>query len=281
MGTLDQAEAAALRGRLAARADTLRREIREVPAAQPADAGDEAVAIAQAEVDDAQVERDRDELLRVLEALHRLDDGTYGVCVECADPIEPRRLQALPMAERCARCQSHRERDGEDGFAVLDGVHRRTLVCLDDLETLIESVLDKGPTAQTRVRAARVLTYFRTQARRHHEDEERHVFPLLLASSDPELKRKVLQLQQDHFWLEEDWRELEPRLAAIAEGGEVPDLEQLRADVQALLALHRDHIALEEAVIYPSARRRIGLHGRREMGREMAARRRAAALRPG
>ncbi|WP_152220400.1 TraR/DksA family transcriptional regulator [Pseudomonas sp. SCB32] len=34
----------------------------------------------------------------------RLADGTYGFCARCGEPIEARRLQALPAAEHCLRC---------------------------------------------------------------------------------------------------------------------------------------------------------------------------------
>lgn len=38
-------------------------------------------------------------------ALSRLDDGTYGVCVDCEEPIAARRLAAVPWAPRCLSCQ--------------------------------------------------------------------------------------------------------------------------------------------------------------------------------
>src|SRR5256885_2960041 len=41
-------------------------------------------------------------LLREVEdALRRVQDGTYGVCQECQEPISPKRLQALPLAKFC------------------------------------------------------------------------------------------------------------------------------------------------------------------------------------
>ena len=39
-------------------------------------------------------------------ALKRLDDGTYGICVDCSGPIASERLEALPTAARCLQCQS-------------------------------------------------------------------------------------------------------------------------------------------------------------------------------
>jgi hemerythrin-like domain-containing protein len=83
----------------------------------------------------------------------------------------------------------------------------------------------------------------------------------------------VLRLQQDHDWLEEDWMALSPHLAAIAAGQSWWEVESLRDGVSVFSALLRDHIALEESLIYPQARQRLQGMQRRDMGREMAARR--------
>ena len=37
-------------------------------------------------------------------ALERLDDGRYGECLACGQPIAPERLAARPTAERCVAC---------------------------------------------------------------------------------------------------------------------------------------------------------------------------------
>jgi RNA polymerase-binding transcription factor len=49
---------------------------------------------------------------RLSAALERLDEGEYGVCVECAEPIGPARLDALPEVQTCVRCQTGLERLG-------------------------------------------------------------------------------------------------------------------------------------------------------------------------
>jgi len=38
-------------------------------------------------------------------ALRRIDEGTYGICLECQEPISPKRLAAVPAAALCIRCQ--------------------------------------------------------------------------------------------------------------------------------------------------------------------------------
>ncbi|MFG2089398.1 MULTISPECIES: TraR/DksA family transcriptional regulator [unclassified Spirillospora] len=41
-------------------------------------------------------------------ALTRLDDGTYGLCEDCREPVPAGRLEILPYARRCVRCQQRR-----------------------------------------------------------------------------------------------------------------------------------------------------------------------------
>jgi len=48
-------------------------------------------------------------LNRIDEAMRQLDEGTYGYCGECGDPIAPPRLRALPFAVRCKDCEEMRE----------------------------------------------------------------------------------------------------------------------------------------------------------------------------
>ncbi len=44
-------------------------------------------------------------LREVTGALGRVQDGTYGICVECEEDIPEKRLGALPWAARCIPCQ--------------------------------------------------------------------------------------------------------------------------------------------------------------------------------
>jgi len=162
-----------------------------------------------------------------------------------------------------------------DGFDVLDVYHRQSLIALGKLAALVSRLTKIGADTEARAIAAEVLQHFSTTARDHHEDEERHVFPQLAASGDPDIVQAVLRLQQDHDWLEEDWMELSPHLDAVASGQCWFDLDVLREGAEVYIALLRDHISLEESLIYPQARARLRTDQRLEMGREMAARHRA------
>ena len=44
-------------------------------------------------------------LREISDALHRIDTGAYGVCLECEEEISPKRLDAVPWARYCVSCQ--------------------------------------------------------------------------------------------------------------------------------------------------------------------------------
>ncbi len=50
----------------------------------------------------------RDSLTDVEAAIAKLDDGTFGACEGCGQPIPPARLEAKPAARLCMECASKR-----------------------------------------------------------------------------------------------------------------------------------------------------------------------------
>ena len=50
---------------------------------------------------------------RLSAALDRMNEGEYGTCVECDEPISPARLQVMPEVQTCVRCQDRLERLGQ------------------------------------------------------------------------------------------------------------------------------------------------------------------------
>jgi DnaK suppressor protein len=50
-------------------------------------------------------------LLRIERALTKLDEGTYGSCDSCGEPIAPKRLEAMPESVLCMECARARLRD--------------------------------------------------------------------------------------------------------------------------------------------------------------------------
>ncbi len=162
-----------------------------------------------------------------------------------------------------------------DGFEVLDACHIRTVFTLGKLTALVSRLASVGADPEARAMAGEIAAFFSGTARQHHQDEELFVFPKLLASGNAEIVQAVLRLKQDHAWLEEDWLELAPQVDAVACGQAWYDIDSLREGVEIFAELSRDHIALEESLIYPEARARLPGGERLQMGRAMAARRRA------
>lgn len=68
------------------------------------------------DVEERAVEREGDEVLegigaagqaelrQIEAALDRIEDGSFGICVNCGEDISPERLEAVPHAARCRNC---------------------------------------------------------------------------------------------------------------------------------------------------------------------------------
>lgn len=116
MDLLTQTHLTALRDMLVYRQHELRTDIHateqalladtQTTATDVTDQKDTAQRQQRGEMSDAQEQRDRDELELVESALKRLDEGVYGDCSACGEPIALQRLQVQPAAARCAACQA-------------------------------------------------------------------------------------------------------------------------------------------------------------------------------
>ena len=157
------------------------------------------------------------------------------------------------MYTRTARSQRPQREPAPPLLDVLDHMHRRILQALGELQQLVDRVQRDGADAAARSEARALRAFFNDHARQHHANEETEVFPALLDSGDAALAGHVRRLQQDHGWLDVDWYEIDPMLDAFAEGIGA-DLEALRVAVKVYADLYRDHISIEEGVVYPRAR---------------------------
>ena len=90
--------------------DRVREDSFEDLAGAAPDAGDESVATLIGDIDHADVSRDVTELRALDAARERLEQGSYGVCVDCSGEIEYERLKAAPAAIRCIGCQRLHEK---------------------------------------------------------------------------------------------------------------------------------------------------------------------------
>ena len=56
-------------------------------------------------------DRERRLIKKIKEAIERIDEGTYGECVECGEDISIARLKARPVTKLCINCKSKQEED--------------------------------------------------------------------------------------------------------------------------------------------------------------------------
>jgi DnaK suppressor protein len=73
------------------------------------DAVESSEADIQDDIEFALIQMKSETLNKIEEALHRLEDGTFGYCFVCGEEISERRLRALPFAVRCKDCEEARE----------------------------------------------------------------------------------------------------------------------------------------------------------------------------
>lgn len=54
-------------------------------------------------------DRERKLITKIEEAIGRIEDGTFGLCEECEEPIGAKRLQVRPVTTLCIRCKEEQE----------------------------------------------------------------------------------------------------------------------------------------------------------------------------
>jgi hemerythrin-like domain-containing protein len=152
---------------------------------------------------------------------------------------------------------------GSTELQALDACHQEITAHLHRLAALVDHLAAAGADAHARQEARQVEGFFSATSQRHHQEEEAGVFPALLASGDEALVATVRMLQQDHGWIEEDWLAIAPQLRAIASGYSWYDIDELRHGIEVFVELCREHIQLEESIVYPQARAIAGKLARR------------------
>ncbi len=55
----------------------------------------------------------KDQLAKIERALNKFDEGTYGRCDSCGQPIDPERLEALPQASLCLSCKAKQAKNAK------------------------------------------------------------------------------------------------------------------------------------------------------------------------
>ena len=100
---------ATLEAQLAELEDRLSRIERDLGETPDADSSERAVQMADDEALEGQASVISNDIASVRRALERIDEGTYGDCVKCGEPIAEGRLQARPEAALCIACAAEPE----------------------------------------------------------------------------------------------------------------------------------------------------------------------------
>lgn len=180
----------------------------------------------------------------------------------------------------------------EAPFEMLDACHERVERMLRLLHKLRAHLQASGWDDQAAEAARDVLRYFNEAAPRHHEDEERHLFPAVLAAPDApalphtgtgdgigigsSLHAVVRRLLQDHANMQTRWASARPVLERIARPDQGPWQPLGTAEETALdgfASLYASHIEAENHLIYPAAQQALTPAQLQAMSADMMARR--------
>lgn len=128
------------------------------------------------------------------------------------------------------------------------GILKR-LNALDELPALL------APAARARQIAEQSLEFFREAIFEHHLEEERELFPAVIASAQPgaeldKVKGMTKRLTEEHRMVEALWKRLEKGLKQVAKG---QSTELDIGEVQRLVTEYTAHAAYEEAEFLPLA----------------------------
>jgi hemerythrin-like domain-containing protein len=165
----------------------------------------------------------------------------------------------------------------DEPLGLLSDCHRRIENFLGVLEKVVG--LAQGALNEEQRRAAETaLTYFRTAAPRHTQDEEQSLFPRLRASGEPRAcaaLETIQSLEADHGVADAGHAEIETLFGHWIEQGGLSDERRRRlAELLAeLRELYRRHIEVEDRELFPLAGQVLSKEEIAAVGREMAERR--------
>ncbi len=154
-------------------------------------------------------------------------------------------------------------------LALLRACHTKILTHCDLLEALAASLDDADREEEVRAAARRVMNYFPTSARLHHQDEEIDLFPLLIRQS-LKLADLVHGLKQEHRQLDELWGAI---ASDLKRPQDIADRTVFIDRVHAFCELNRRHVRRENLELLPRAEGIMSSRQLKDLGTAMAARR--------
>jgi len=94
---------------LSERADIMKKTKRDVDIDTDGDETDEIQAGILIDLNNQLTTRNSEKLIQITDALHRIDNKTYGLCVDCEEMIPEKRLLINPYFQTCISCAEERE----------------------------------------------------------------------------------------------------------------------------------------------------------------------------
>jgi hemerythrin-like domain-containing protein len=164
-----------------------------------------------------------------------------------------------------------------DPTGLLSDCHRRIEMFLGTLER-VASVIDRPLTEETRAALESALRYFREAAPKHTADEEESLFPRLRRMHSPDVEAAIERLEP----LEHDPLLAGSLHAQVEELGqryltagslEPAGVEAFRKAIASLVSIYKQHIDIEDNLVFPLAARLLSPTDRASIAAEMAVRR--------
>ncbi len=164
-----------------------------------------------------------------------------------------------------------------DPTGLLSDCHRRIEMFLGTLER-VASVIDRPLAEDARPALESALRYFREAAPKHTADEEESLFPRLRRLHLPDVESAIERLElleHDHALAESLHAEVEELgQRYLATGSlESRDVEAFRKAIASLVSIYKQHINIEDNLVFPLAARLLSSNDKTAIADEMAARR--------
>lgn len=163
----------------------------------------------------------------------------------------------------------------DDPIGMLMDCHRRIERFLHMLCVVVNRAQSRALTDEEAKAVQSALQYFREGGRRHTADEEESLFPRLRTDFAAGNVEQLSGLENDHLHANDLHHAVEALYSAwIAAGSLSPEDEQrLRSDTEQLKHIYKEHIQVEEQIVFPHAAWMLDSRTIAQIGQEFHARR--------
>ena len=171
-----------------------------------------------------------------------------------------------------------REHSFDEPLGLLSDCHRRIEKFLRILQKVLDLAAGQPLNEEQRRAVEAALTYFKTAAPQHTQDEEESLFPRLRAAGSPQVAaalETLAALEHDHQTADVQHARVDAWYRRWMSDGPLPKAEEqaLRETLVEITEMYGRHIAVEDHEIFPRAGQALAADDRGKVGAEMARRR--------